>query len=104
MTNERNVGMMGFSTWPLGRRPTDVEARNGHGVGLRYSGGMSSESDPSDLAGKGVFNVWNDRTLFEGVWLDAHGGIVWSEELDLCRDALYAPLCQHQSYPGDKSD
>ena len=93
MTNERNVGMMGFSTWPSGLRPTDVEPLSGYGLGLRYSDGMSSESDPSDLASRGVFNVWNDRTLFEGVRLDAHGGIVWSEKLDLCGDALCAPLC-----------
>ena len=62
-------------------------------LGLRYLDGASSDSDPSDLAGKGVFNVWNDRTLFEGVRLDAHGGIVWSEKLNLCGDALCAPLC-----------
>lgn len=92
MTNERNVGMMGFSTWAVGRRPTDVEARNGHGRGLRYSGGMSSESDLSDLADRGVVNVWNDRTLFERVRLDSHGAIVLSEELDLCGDVLYARL------------
>ena len=93
MTDERNVGMMGLSTWPSELRPSEVEARSSHGLGLRYSDGLSSESDPSDLASKGVFNVWNDRTLFKGVRLDAHGGIVWGEKLDLCGDALHARLC-----------
>ncbi len=77
---------------PLGLRPVDVEARACHRLWLRYSDGTSGEVDLSDLAGKGVFNAWNDHAFFKAVRLDGHGGIVWSEELELCGDALYLRL------------
>lgn len=77
---------------PPDLHPTDVEARDGYRLWLRYSDGTSGEVDLGDLVGKGVFRAWHDRAFFEAVRLDGHGGIVWSEELDLCGDALYLRL------------
>ena len=36
--------------------------------------------------------VWTDRTVFEGVRVDPSGAIAWSEDIDLCPDALYLRL------------
>ena len=84
--------MTGLATLPPRIRPTDVEVRDGHRLWLRYSDGTSGEVDLSDLVGKGVFDAWNDRAFFEAVRLDGHGAVVWSDELELCGDALYLML------------
>lgn len=84
--------MTGFPTLPPDLHPTEVEAREGHRLWLRYSDGTSGEVDLSDLAGKGVFRPWHDPTFFEAVRLDGHGGIEWGEHLGLCGDALYLRL------------
>jgi len=73
-------------------RPTDVEPRAGFRIWLRYSDGVAGEVDLSDLAGRGVFEAWNDRAFFEAVRVSEAGAIAWGEELDLCPDALYMQL------------
>ena len=72
--------------------PIAVEPREGYRIWLRYSDGAAGEVDLSELAGGGVFSVWDDRTCFEAVYLTEYGAITWSEELELCPDALYMRL------------
>jgi hypothetical protein len=45
--------------------------------------------DLSHLAGKGVFGIWRDRRAFESVRIGSSGELVWSDQVDLCPDALY---------------
>ena len=73
-------------------RPTEVEARDGYRIWLRYSDGTSGEVDLSHLAGRGVFSAWSDRAFFERVRLSESGAIAWSDDMDLCPDALYLQL------------
>ena len=70
-------------------RPTAVEPRMGYRIWIRYSDGVEGEVDLSHLAGRGVFKAWNDRSCFEGVRITEYDAIAWSEELELCPDALY---------------
>ena len=70
----------------------NVEPRDGYRIWLRYSDGVSGEVDLSDMAGRGVFKVWLDRTFFEGVHVSGHGSIAWSDDIELCADALYMEL------------
>ena len=70
----------------------DVRALPGYRIWLRFEDGVEGEVDLSHLAGRGVFKVWSDRKVFEGVHIDGSGAIVWSEGLDLCPDALYLRL------------
>ena len=72
--------------------PTEVEAREGHRLWLRYSDGTAGEVNLSRLAGKGVFAAWNEPGCFEGVHIAPHRAIAWSDELELCADALYLEL------------
>ena len=72
--------------------PVDVEAREGYRIWLRYSDGASGEVDLSDMAGRGVFGVWLDRVFFEKVHVSDHGSIAWSDDIELCADALYMEL------------
>ena len=73
-------------------RPTEVEARDGYRIWLRYSDGAEGEVDLSHLAGRGVFAAWKDRTFFEIVHLSDAGAVVWGDDIDLCPDALYMRL------------
>lgn len=72
--------------------PTEVEARDGHRLWLRYSDGTAGEVDLSRLAGKGVFAAWNEPECFKRVHIAPHRAIAWGDELELCSDALYLEL------------
>ena len=73
-------------------KPTDVKALPNHRIWLRYDDGAEGEIDLSDLAGRGVFEPWNDAAYFATVHLGAHGAIEWSSDVDLCPDAMYLRL------------
>ena len=73
-------------------RPTTVWALPNYRLYLEFADGEKGEVDLSDLAGKGVFEVWNDYGFFEQVHLSPHCSIQWSDEIELCPDALYMQL------------
>ena len=73
-------------------RPMQVEPREGFKIWIRYSDGAEGEVDLSHLAGRGVFEAWNDRACFEAVYVTEYDAIAWSEEIELCPDALYMRL------------
>jgi hypothetical protein len=73
-------------------RPTAVTPLAGYRLRLRYSDGVEGEVDLSHLAGKGVFLLWNDPEAFENVSIGAGGEIRWSDQVDLCPDALYMQI------------
>jgi hypothetical protein len=72
--------------------PTSVKARPNFRIWLRYDDGIEGEVDLSDLAGRGVFVVWNDPEVFRDVRLGSHGAIEWQPDIDLCPDAMYLRL------------
>ena len=72
--------------------PIAVEPREGYRIWLRYTDGAEGEVDLSYLAGGGVFNAWENCATFEALYLTDYGSIAWSEELELCPDALYMRL------------
>ena len=59
---------------------------------LRYDDGAEGEISLSDLAGKGVFRAWDGPGAFESVYVSDHGSIAWTDELEVCPDALYMKL------------
>ena len=73
-------------------RPVAVEAREGRRIWLRYSDGAAGEVDLSDMTGKGVFKAWDEPGCFEKVHIAPHRAIAWSDDLELCPDALYMEL------------
>jgi hypothetical protein len=56
---------------------------------LKFADGVQGEVDLSDLAGKGVFNVWSAPGAFEKVRVGKRGDVNWGDDVDLCPDALY---------------
>lgn len=72
--------------------PREVEPRAGYTIWIRYSDGTEGEVDLSHLAGRGVFTLWEDRGEFEKVHVGPGRAIAWSDEIELCPDALYLRL------------
>ena len=79
---------------PSDRTPRAVEVRalEPYRVWLRYDDGVEGGVDLSDMAGDGVFVAWEDHEFFSGVRLGPCGSIVWSDDVDLCGDALYLEI------------
>jgi hypothetical protein len=73
-------------------RLIEVKALPNVRIWLRYDDGAAGEVDLSDLAGRGVFQAWNDVAFFNSVRLAAHGAIEWGSDIDLCPDAMYLRL------------
>jgi hypothetical protein len=73
-------------------RPISVRALTNHHVYLEFSDGAKGEVDLSDLAGKGVFDSWNDYKFFEQVHIGDHREIKWDDDIELCADSLYLKL------------
>lgn len=60
---------------------------------LRYEDGVEGEVDVSDMAGKGVFTLWDDPKIFGQVAISPESGApTWPGEIDICPDALYWEL------------
>lgn len=73
-------------------QPTDVKPLPGYQLWIAYSDGSEGEVDLSDLAGKGVFALWDEPGAFEKVSITPWRSIGWSDEVELCADALYLRL------------
>src|SRR2546428_6580040 len=73
-------------------RPVEVKPLENFRIWLRYDDGTEGEVDLSDVAGRGVFEAWNDAAFFESVRLGSHGPIERVANLDICPDALYRRL------------
>ncbi|WP_419925975.1 DUF2442 domain-containing protein [Candidatus Poriferisocius sp.] len=69
-----------------------MSPREGYRVWIRYADEVAGEVDLSDLAGRGVFKAWENRSCFEAVRVAADGGIAWGDEIELFPDALYMRL------------
>jgi len=68
---------------------TAVKVLEGLRLDLTFDDGVRGTVDLSDLAGKGVFALWRDRSAFEKVRIGSSGELAWGEQIDLCPDSLY---------------
>ena len=73
-------------------KPVAVTALPKYKLRVEYADGVSGEVDLSHLVGKGVFAAWNDPTAFEAVGIGDSGQLAWSDEIDLCSDAIYLEI------------
>jgi hypothetical protein len=70
-------------------QPLLVRALPNYRIYLEFADGAKGEVDLSDLAGKGVFDRWND---YEQVHIGDHREIKWNDDIELCADSLYLKL------------
>ena len=73
-------------------RPLQVEARDGYRLWVRFDDGVEGEIDLSSRAGRGVFKVWDDPGVFESVTVTPNRTIRWTEDAELCADAVYLEI------------
>lgn len=81
--------------------PTPIEVRplDDYQIWVRYSDGVEGVADLSHLAGRGVFALWNDYRQFRAVHISPGGELAWSDEINLCPDAVYFEVTGNA--PGD---
>ncbi|MCL4512090.1 MAG: DUF2442 domain-containing protein [Bacteroidetes bacterium] len=72
--------------------PVEVRPLDRYRLWVKYSDGTEGVADLSDLVGKGVFALWNDYEEFKKVHIGASGEIAWSEQIDVCPDAIYLKI------------
>jgi hypothetical protein len=70
-------------------RITEVKVLERFRLELTFDDGLRGSVDLSDLAGKGVFDLWLDRGAFELVRIGSSGELAWGDKIDLCPDSLY---------------
>ena len=70
---------------------------DGFRLWLKYEDGIQGIVDLSDLAGRGVFEAWSEREVFDAVTVNESGAVVWPGDIDLCPDALYIRLTGRQA-------
>jgi len=75
-----------------------AEPLRGYRLRLHYADGVTGVVDLSHLAGKGVFQLWNDPEAFGRVSIGTGGEVRWSDEVDLCSDALYLEITGKQPH------
>jgi hypothetical protein len=88
-------------------KPIEVKPLPHYRLWIKYSDGVAGEVNLSHLVGKGVFAVWNDYSAFEKVHLGPGRSIAWSDEIDLCPDALYLKLTgktPEELFPGLRNE
>ena len=72
--------------------PLEVKALPNYRLWLRYADGVTGEVDLSHLVGEGVFELWNHPGEFEKVHIGSLGSIAWTEDVEICSDALYMEI------------
>jgi hypothetical protein len=71
------------------RRIMAVSVLDGFRLELTFDDGVRGIADLSELAGKGVFACWQNRSVFELVRIGPSGELAWGDKIDLCPDSLY---------------
>lgn len=73
-------------------QPVEVQARNGYTLWVRFNDGVEGEIDLAPRAGRGVFKVWDEPGVFESVSIAPYRAIRWTEDAELCADAVYLEI------------
>ena len=69
-----------------------ITPRPGYKLFLLYDDGVAGEVDLSHLVGQGVFSLWSDPSAFQTVSIGEHSAIRWSDDVELCSDAMYLQI------------
>jgi len=70
-----------------------VKPLSGYKLWIKFSDGVEGVVNLSDLKDKGVFKTWDDKKIFDAVYIDSESHtLAWPGGIDLCPDTLYAEL------------
>lgn len=74
-------------------RVIEVIPKDNYKLWLKFEDGLQGTVDLSELKGKGVFKIWEERGVFERVFVDPQSGaIAWNDDVEICADALYLKI------------
>lgn len=73
-------------------RPISLSVLPNYRLEVAFSDGTQGIVDLSDLVGQGVFEAWKDKGVFARAHIGPGRQIRWSEEIELCPDAIYLRL------------
>jgi len=88
-------------------KAVEVKALSDYKIWVKYSDGVEGQVDLSHLAGKGIFELWNDYSTFEKVYIGSSGQIAWSDKIDICPDPIYMEITgksPEEIFPSMKKD
>ncbi|MEW5694215.1 MAG: DUF2442 domain-containing protein [Candidatus Hydrogenedentota bacterium] len=68
---------------------TKITVLEDYRIEITFADNTCGIVDLSQLAGHGVFSLWNDKEVFRQVKIGQHGELVWPGDIDLCPDSLY---------------
>ena len=71
---------------------TKVVPLENYRLNLLFEDGTTGIVDLSNLAGRGVFALWNDYAEFRKVKIGETGEVIWSDHIDMCPDSLYLKI------------
>ena len=74
------------------RKITQIDVLDNYRIRVVFDSGESGIIDLSDLVGSGVFVLWDDYQKFREVKIGRTGELIWTDQVDLCPDALYLRL------------
>lgn len=72
--------------------PTEVKPLDNYRLWVRFSDDVAGVVDLSEFAGSGVFALWDDYREFQKVHIGPDGEIAWSDQIDMCPDAIYLKI------------
>jgi hypothetical protein len=70
----------------------EVKALKDFRLHVKFSDGAEGDVDLSEVAGKGVFALWNDYHQFELVTIGSSGELIWNDDVDLDGLGIYLKL------------
>ena len=73
-------------------RPITVKPFPDWKLEVIFKDGVKGIYDMSQSIGKGVFSPLKDPANFNQVYIGEYGQIAWSEEMEICSDAVYKEL------------
>ncbi len=74
-------------------KPIKVKAIEKYRIWVQFDNGISGEADISDVAGKGIFKLWDKGNTFNRVFINREtDGIAWNEELEICPETIYLQI------------
>ena len=73
-------------------RPVGIKPLPGWKLEVTFQDGLQGLYDMSASIGKGVFSLLKDSSKFNQVHIAQYGQITWSEEMEICSDAIHKEL------------
>lgn len=73
-------------------RIIQCRAQEPYRIYVAFSDGASGVIDLGDLAGRGVFRLWDEEGGFAAARVGPDGQLAWGDSIELCPDAMYMRL------------